>query len=66
MVSPTSQQTRIYEWMRRNLPSGSSITLSDVTSMYTVLSVIGPKARALMSELSKTDFNLQKFTYKVN
>lgn len=64
MVSPTSQQTRIYEWMRRNLPSGSSITLSDVTSMYTVINVVGPKARALISELSKTDFNLQSFTYK--
>jgi pyruvate dehydrogenase phosphatase regulatory subunit len=36
MVSPSSQQTRIYEWMENNLPSdGSSVKLSDQTSMYT-------------------------------
>ncbi|XP_075216546.1 pyruvate dehydrogenase phosphatase regulatory subunit, mitochondrial-like isoform X2 [Lycorma delicatula] len=65
MVSPTSQQTRVYEWMRRNLPKDSPIVLNDVTSMYTVINVVGPKARLLMSELSNSDINLHSFTYKV-
>ncbi|KAL3289639.1 hypothetical protein HHI36_023048 [Cryptolaemus montrouzieri] len=64
MVSPTSQQTRIYEWMNRNLPTKSSIVLNDVTSMYTVINVVGPKAPDLLKELSNSDLNLPSFCYK--
>lgn len=64
MVSPTSQQTRIFEWMNRHLPPKSSIVLNDVTSMYTVINVVGPKAPNLLMELSNTDLNLQPFLYK--
>lgn len=64
MVSPTSQQTRVFEWMRKNLPKDSSIVLKDVTSMYTVINVVGPKAKPLMAELSNSDINLLPFTYK--
>lgn len=65
MVSPSSQQTRIYEWMENNLPSkDSSIKLSDETSMYTVINVVGPKALMLMSELTNSDVDLPPFRYK--
>lgn len=63
MVSPSSQQTRIYEWMENNLED-SSVKLSDETSMYTVLNVVGPKAFRLMSELTNSDVNLPPFRYK--
>nr|XP_018910548.1 PREDICTED: pyruvate dehydrogenase phosphatase regulatory subunit, mitochondrial-like isoform X2 [Bemisia tabaci] len=64
MVSPTSQQTRVFEWLRRHLPTDHSVSLNDVTSMYTVINVVGPKARQLLSELSNVDIDLQPFTYK--
>lgn len=65
MVSPSSQQTRIYEWMENHVPSqNSSIKLSDQTSMYTVINVVGPKAFMLMSELTNSDVNLPPFRYK--
>ncbi|EFA10911.2 pyruvate dehydrogenase phosphatase regulatory subunit, mitochondrial [Tribolium castaneum] len=64
MVSPTSQQTRIYEWISRNLPKKSSIDLNDVTSMYTVINVVGPKAHELLNELSNSDMRLTPFSYK--
>ncbi|XP_020711811.1 pyruvate dehydrogenase phosphatase regulatory subunit, mitochondrial-like isoform X2 [Athalia rosae] len=64
MVSPTSQQTRIYQWMSRHLPSDRSVGLNDVTSKYTVINVVGPKATELMSELSNSDINLSPFTHK--
>ncbi|CRL07301.1 CLUMA_CG020280, isoform A [Clunio marinus] len=65
MVSPSSQQTRIYEWMENHLPStSSSIKLSDQTSMYTVINVIGPKSLMLMSELSNSDVDIPPFRYK--
>ncbi|KAG5672724.1 hypothetical protein PVAND_002825 [Polypedilum vanderplanki] len=65
MISPTSQQTRILEWMTNNLPkNNNSIKLSDHTSSYTVLNVVGPKALALLSELTNTDINLKPFEYR--
>ncbi|XP_014217780.1 pyruvate dehydrogenase phosphatase regulatory subunit, mitochondrial-like [Copidosoma floridanum] len=64
MVSPTLQQTRIYRWMSRHLPSDHSVGLNDVTSKYTVVNVIGPKASQLLSELSNSDLKLSPFTYK--
>lgn len=66
MVSPTSQQTRVFEWMRSHLDSDGSVTLKDLTSMYTVINVVGHKARQLLSELSNSDINLQSFTYRVS
>lgn len=67
MVSPTSQQTRVYEWMKRNLQPNTRVVLNDVTSMYTVLNVVGPKANQLLSELSNSDLKMSPFSYmKVN
>ncbi|XP_020283596.1 pyruvate dehydrogenase phosphatase regulatory subunit, mitochondrial-like [Pseudomyrmex gracilis] len=65
MVSPTSQQTRIYQWMSRHLPADHSVGLNDVTSKYTVINLVGPKATDLLSELSNSDINLSPFTYKM-
>ncbi|XP_014235720.1 pyruvate dehydrogenase phosphatase regulatory subunit, mitochondrial-like [Trichogramma pretiosum] len=65
MVSPTLQQTRIYQWMSRHLPADRSVGLNDVTSKYTVVNVIGPKAAILLSELSNSDLKLPSFTYKL-
>jgi len=64
MVSPTQQQTRILEWMENHLPEDNSVGLQDVTSMYTVLSIVGPKSKDLMEELSGEDMNMHPFTYK--
>lgn len=66
MVSPTSQQTRVFEWMRSHLDADGSVTLKDLTSMYTVINVVGHKSRQLLSELSNTALNLHSFTYRVS
>lgn len=64
MVSPTSQQTRIYDWMSRHLPSDHSVNLNDVTSMYTVINVVGPKSNQLLSEMSNAKVNISPFTFQ--
>lgn len=65
MISPTSQQTRILEWMNNHLPTNNStIKLSDHTSGYICLNVVGPKALPLLSELTNSDVNLKPFHYK--
>ncbi len=36
----------------------------DVTSMYTVLSIAGPKSKELMDEMTGTDMSMHPFTYR--
>ncbi|KAJ0184007.1 hypothetical protein K1T71_000430 [Dendrolimus kikuchii] len=67
MIAPTIQQTRCKTWLKRHLPSNGSVTLSDVTSMYTAICVMGPFTRSLLSELTDTDLspsNFPFFTFK--
>ena len=63
MVGPTAQQTRSFAWLKDHLPKDGSVVLSDVTSMYTSLDVIGPKAQELLSELTDTPLNKQDFMH---
>ncbi|XP_042240778.1 pyruvate dehydrogenase phosphatase regulatory subunit, mitochondrial-like isoform X2 [Homarus americanus] len=49
MLAPTTQQTRIMDWMRRQITAEACVSVSDVTSMYSVLSVVGPKSREMLS-----------------
>ena len=65
MVSPSRQQTRTFEWLENYLPEDNTVGLQDVTSMYTVLSIVGPKARDLMNELSGESMDMQPFSYKM-
>lgn len=46
------------------MPSNSTIDLNDVTSMYTVINVVGPKATDLLNELSNSHMKLSPFSYK--
>lgn len=68
MIAPTIQQTRCKNWIRRHLPSDGSVAVSDVTSAYTAICIIGPATRQLLSELTDTDLNPKSFpffTFKV-
>lgn len=67
MIAPTIQQTRSMAWIRKHIPSGSGINVSDVTSMYTAICILGPYTRILLSELTDTELSPQNFpffTYK--
>ncbi|XP_025836998.1 pyruvate dehydrogenase phosphatase regulatory subunit, mitochondrial-like [Agrilus planipennis] len=66
MVAPSIQQTRCKVWLQKHLPS--SVAVSDVTSMFTALCIIGPFTRTMLSELTDTDLspkNFPFFTYKL-
>lgn len=68
MIAPTIQQTRCKVWIQRHLPSDGSVSLSDVTSMYTAICIMGPFTRSLLSELTDTDLRPKYFpffTFKV-
>ena len=68
MIAPTIQQTRCKTWLKRHLPADGSVAISDVTSAYTAICIMGPSTRKLLSELTDTDVNPKHFpffTYKV-
>ncbi|CAG9136949.1 unnamed protein product [Plutella xylostella] len=67
MIAPTIQQTRCKVWIKKHLPANGSVTMSDVTSMYTAICIMGPFTRNLLSELTDTDLspsNFPFFTFK--
>lgn len=68
MIAPTIQQARCKTWIQRHLPRDCSVSVSDVTSMFTAIAIIGPFTRTLLSELTDTDLSPKSFpffTYKV-
>ncbi|KAJ8303481.1 hypothetical protein KUTeg_019877 [Tegillarca granosa] len=61
MISPTSQQTRSFSWLRKHLPQDGSVTIRDVTSAYSGINVIGPHAYQLLSDLTDRSMTLNDF-----
>ncbi|CAD7086927.1 unnamed protein product [Hermetia illucens] len=67
MIAPTIQQTRCKAWIAKHMPHIGPVNVSDVTSMYTAIAIMGPYTRLLLSELTDTDLspkNFPFFTYK--
>ena len=54
LVTAAASQRRDYAWLMRNLDPDARASLTDVTSGYAVLSVMGPKSRAMLQSLTST------------
>ncbi|TFH14662.1 MAG: FAD-dependent oxidoreductase, partial [Acidimicrobiales bacterium] len=54
---------RVESMLRRGAPPGARIFVTDVTSGSALLSVQGPRARALLSELTTADLSNDAFPY---
>ncbi len=52
IVTGSAQTTRDFAWIERAIGDDEHAVLVDVTSAYSVLSVMGPKAEALLGRLS--------------
>jgi sarcosine dehydrogenase len=75
LITSTSQGTRDIHWIQSNLynkthgmsGTGShhhlSVTVSDVTSSESVLSVMGPRSRELLSHLTTHDLSHEAFPF---
>ncbi len=50
-------------WMERHLDRDAPVTLTDVTSGYSVLSVQGPKSRHLLGRITDTDLSNGAFPF---
>ena len=52
ILTGSAQAVRDAHWITRNLPEGARATLTDVTSAYAVLALMGPRSRDLLARVA--------------
>jgi glycine cleavage system aminomethyltransferase T/glycine/D-amino acid oxidase-like deaminating enzyme len=57
IVTGSAQATRDADWIRRHIGESEHAVLTDVSALYCVLSVMGPKARELLARVSPDDLS---------
>lgn len=57
IVTGSAQAVRDADWILRHVRDTEQAVLTDVSAMYSVLSVMGPKARELLSRVSPDDLS---------
>ena len=63
IVTAAASQGRDFYWLRDRIPPNCSAVLTDVTSGWSVLSVMGPESRALLQPLSADDLSNDAFPF---
>ena len=51
-------------WMKRHIPDGAQVSVTDVTSGYCQINVQGPKSRALLQTLTTADLSNEAFPFR--
>ena len=59
LITGSAQVTRDMDWIRRHMAPHIGVNLTDVTAMYSVLSLMGPMAPELMARVSPDDVSRQ-------
>ena len=57
ITTGTGFATHDFHWITRNLPEGAECQLVDVTSAFAVLSLMGPRAREILSRVCEGDLS---------
>ncbi len=55
IVTGTGYVTHDFDWISRNIPEGMDATLEDITPDWSVLSLMGPIARDILSDVTEDD-----------
>jgi glycine cleavage system aminomethyltransferase T/glycine/D-amino acid oxidase-like deaminating enzyme len=63
IVTGSAQTTRDFDYLRRNIPPEAHAVLADVTSAWSVLGVMGPHSRTLLSRLTTADLSNRAFAF---
>ena len=63
IVTAGRTAVRDFDWITRNIPDDTHAFLTDVTSSYVVLGVMGPRSRELLSKLTYADLSNDAFPY---
>ncbi len=63
IVTGTAFATHDFDWINRNIPAGVNAQLFDATSGSTVLSVMGPQSRSILSSVTRADMSNEAFPF---
>ncbi|MCZ0813465.1 FAD-dependent oxidoreductase [Roseovarius sp. EGI FJ00037] len=63
IVTGTGFATHDFDWIARNIPQGMNAQLVDVTSAYAVLSLMGPRARDILEQVTRNDVSNAGFRF---
>jgi glycine cleavage system aminomethyltransferase T/glycine/D-amino acid oxidase-like deaminating enzyme len=63
VITGTAQPRHDSDWIARHRAPNEQLTITDVTSAYGVLSVMGPKSRELLQSLSDMDMSHAAFPF---
>ncbi|NKC13063.1 MAG: FAD-dependent oxidoreductase [Gammaproteobacteria bacterium] len=63
IVSGAAVTGRDLDWLARNTPDDARVTVVDITSAWAVFGVMGPRSRALLEPLMRTDLSAAAFPF---
>ena len=66
VVTGAVPQTRDMAWLMRNTQADSHVVATDITSGLPMLSIMGPKSRALLEKLSGADLSNAAFPFGIS
>lgn len=63
IVTGADTAVRDFDWISRHIPDGAHAFLTDMTSAYTLLGIMGPNSRELLARLTDADLSNQGFPF---
>ena len=63
IVTGAETETRDFNWLKRHIPVDAHAVLTNISSGMGVISIMGPKARALLQSLSPNDLSHEAFPF---
>jgi sarcosine dehydrogenase len=63
IVTGTGFATHDFDWIQRNIPAGAHAQLFDITSAWSVLTLMGPNARIILQSLTRADVSDAAFPF---
>jgi len=63
IVTAAAAATHDYHWIEAHIPAGASAVVTDVTSAFAVLGVMGPESRRLLSRSTDADLSNDAFPF---
>ena len=63
ITTGAASQARDRHWLERHLPDGAHAVVTDVTSGFAVLALMGPASRALLARITTADLSNEAFPF---
>ncbi len=63
LVTGTGYRTHDFSWIKRNIPEHADVTLEDITDDYCTLSLMGPRARDVFTQITCTIVSRETFPF---